>query len=68
MESPLSSCLASTLSLKAVLNTKPMSPGIPFKDFDMSITADNFVEVSSLLVVDSSQVPQEVKDVFESLG
>jgi hypothetical protein len=30
-----------------------MSPGIPFKDFDMRITADNSVEVSSLLVVDT---------------
>jgi hypothetical protein len=56
----------------AVLNSKPMSPGIPFKDYDLRINPDNSVEVSSLLEVDiianSNQVPQEVKDALKSVN
>jgi len=56
----------------AVLNTKPMSPNIPFKDYDLRINPDNSVEVSSLLEVEkianNSQVPQEVKDALQSIN
>jgi hypothetical protein len=56
----------------AVLNTKPMSSNIPFKDYDLRINPDNSVEASALLEVDkivnNSQIPQEVKDALKSIN
>ncbi len=56
----------------AILNTKPMSPNVPFKDYDLRINADNSVEASALLEVDkianNDQIPQEVKDALKSVN
>lgn len=56
----------------AVLNTKPMSPNFPLKDFDLRINADKTIEVSSLLLVDrfsnSKSIPNDVKTALDSVN
>jgi hypothetical protein len=56
----------------AYVNTKPLSPNMVLKDFDMRINPDNSVEVSSVLKVDAiannNNIPQEVKDALASVN